>query len=312
MSERYEFGDFVFDSTSGTLTRKGVRVKLQAQPASVLRKLLAHHDRVVSREEMKQTLWANDTFVDFDKGLNFCVGQVRRALRDKAARSLYIRTVPKEGYQFIAPVRVVPAIPTEESTPPPRGRDVDSPALISPSGWTRFSFRSVLVMSAVTIILAFARWGYWAATRTHAEPVLAVLLFQADPGQPELQILANHLTDNVVVQLTGAGGRHYRVIGNAAVLRKPGEQRNLPEVASALHCSYAVLGQVQAEGGRILILAHLIRLSDLTHICVVRFGPASGDPLILETEAANRIAAEFATAMAKNPDRAPSFVAASL
>ena len=108
--ERYGFGEFEFDSGTRILTHKGRVVKLQAQPAQVLSVLLARSGRVVSREELKQAIWGEDTYVDFEKGLNFCMGQVRSALRESAAQPVYIRTIPKQGYQFIAPVQTVAAV----------------------------------------------------------------------------------------------------------------------------------------------------------------------------------------------------------
>ena len=107
-TERFQFGEFEFDCDSRVLTRKGREVSLQAQPALLLGLLLARRDQTVSREEAKLAIWGNDTHVDVEKGLNFCIGQVRAALRDDASRPVYIRTYPKLGYQFIAPVTAVP------------------------------------------------------------------------------------------------------------------------------------------------------------------------------------------------------------
>src|ERR1700761_9353953 len=105
-ADRFQFGEFEFDGANHVLSHKGREVKLQAQPALLLGVLLARRERTVSREELKLAIWGNDTHVDFEKGLNFCIAQVRAALRDEASRPLYIRTFPKTGYQFIAPVSV--------------------------------------------------------------------------------------------------------------------------------------------------------------------------------------------------------------
>ncbi len=102
---RYLFGPFEFDSATLDLRRDGTSVRLQSQPAQVLKALLEHTDQIVSRDDLRKSIWGDSTFVDFESGLNFCISQLRSALRDDASQPLYIRTVPKKGYQFIAPVR---------------------------------------------------------------------------------------------------------------------------------------------------------------------------------------------------------------
>src|SRR5215469_12901253 len=99
----YRFGLFEFDAGTRELRRDGVLVRLQAQPALVLASLVAHAGEVVSRDELHQVVWHADTFVDFERGLNFCVAQIRAALDDDASVPRFIRTIPKRGYQFIAP-----------------------------------------------------------------------------------------------------------------------------------------------------------------------------------------------------------------
>jgi DNA-binding winged helix-turn-helix (wHTH) protein len=100
----FHFGNFEFDASTFELRREGSLVRLQSQPAQVLALLLENHERTVSREELKSAIWGEATFVDFERGLNFCVSQVRSALKDSSSNSLYVRTFPKNGYRFVAPV----------------------------------------------------------------------------------------------------------------------------------------------------------------------------------------------------------------
>jgi DNA-binding winged helix-turn-helix (wHTH) protein/TolB-like protein len=290
--ERYGFGEFEFDAVARVLTHKGRLVKLQAQPAQVLSVLLARSGRVVSREELKQAIWGEDTYVDFEKGLNFCMGQVRSALRESAAQPVYIRTIPKQGYQFIAPVQTVAA----------HGEDLVQKKQITRRRWIPLTGVGIGVAA-----LALMAGLYLAGANARNDPKLAVLHFDAESNEPATQSLANSLTDDVVVQLTSKSGGHYRVIGNASILRKSREERDLGAIASSLGCRYAVLGQVQRQGDRVLILAHLIRLSDLTHIEVVRIERKLDDPMTIESEAAAEVASRFAAKMADRPDKAASF-----
>jgi len=102
---KYQFGLFEFDTEQLALSREGRPIRLQSQPAQVLAILVENAERVVSRDELKQAVWGHDTYVDFERGLNFCISQIRSALQDNVTRPLYIRTVPKSGYRFMAPVR---------------------------------------------------------------------------------------------------------------------------------------------------------------------------------------------------------------
>jgi len=102
---RVTFGPFQLDQQSSELRRSGVPVKLQPQPARLLVMLVSRPGELVSREQIRTQLWSADTFVDFDQSVNFCVRQIRAALRDDADQPCYLETVPKRGYRFIAPVQ---------------------------------------------------------------------------------------------------------------------------------------------------------------------------------------------------------------
>jgi eukaryotic-like serine/threonine-protein kinase len=110
------FGIYELDPRSGELRRDGVAVRLPPQPFRVLWMLASRPGVVVTREEIRQELWGNDTFVDFDGGLNFCINQIRRALRDSAESPRFVHTLPRRGYRFLASVENVAAPPVSEPT----------------------------------------------------------------------------------------------------------------------------------------------------------------------------------------------------
>ena len=103
----FRFGVFELDPHEELLWRSGVTVRMQPQPFKLLRLLVVEAGRLVTRDQIRAALWKNDTFVDFEQGVNFAIRQVREALDDDAERPLYIETVPKRGYRFLAPVEVV-------------------------------------------------------------------------------------------------------------------------------------------------------------------------------------------------------------
>src|SRR6516165_1852549 len=148
-AERVRFGIFEADLRSGELYRQGRRIKLHQQPFQVLAMLLEHPGEVVTREELRRTLWPADTFVNFDIGLNAAVRKLRRALHDSAEGPRYVETLPRRGYGFIAPVAGVatseagsgaevwgPEI--DERVPPPFEQAADQKVSWAASTWIRW------------------------------------------------------------------------------------------------------------------------------------------------------------------------------
>jgi len=96
------FGTFELDSTSGELRKRGRKIRLPNQPFQVLRLLVERAGDLVTREELQRMLWPSDTFVDFDIGLNSAIRQVRAALGDSAKNPVFVETVSRHGYRFVA------------------------------------------------------------------------------------------------------------------------------------------------------------------------------------------------------------------
>jgi TolB-like protein/Flp pilus assembly protein TadD len=99
------FAAFELDLRSGELRKSGVKISLQDQPFQVLALLVQHAGEVVTREELRRSLWAADTFVDFEDGLNTTIKKIRMALGDSAEHPRFIETLPRRGYRFILPVQ---------------------------------------------------------------------------------------------------------------------------------------------------------------------------------------------------------------
>src|SRR6266852_6768023 len=116
-SFRVRFGVFEADLRCGELHKQGIKIKLHDQPFQVLAMLLERPGELVTREQLYQKLWAADTFVDFDVGLNSAIKRLRDALGDSAEEPRYIETLPRRGYRFIAPLADRP----EQGTPETQG-----------------------------------------------------------------------------------------------------------------------------------------------------------------------------------------------
>src|SRR5215471_484861 len=254
---RYHFGLFEFDDVQLVLRQRQVVVALQLQPARVLACLLRNRERIVSRDELQKSVWGGSTFVDFNRGLNFCIAQVRSALGDDSSSPRYVRTVPKLGYQFIAPAQAVEEPSTNGLALPPHST---LQRRVSPR-WLLLLLLPVVSVAAV----------YQLAVRAKRSlPIIAVARFDNETGDPALTAFADALTDDVVAQLTNGGQGHFSVIGNARLLRVPREQRDLTVIGAQLNAKNIVLGQVMPAGNQTRILAHLIRLPEQTHLWVAR------------------------------------------
>jgi DNA-binding winged helix-turn-helix (wHTH) protein/Tfp pilus assembly protein PilF/TolB-like protein len=98
------FGAFELDAAAGELRKSGILLKLHPQPLRVLLLLAERPGQIVTREEIRHCLWGDNTFVDFERGINFCVNQIRSVMGDDAEHPRYIETLPRRGYRFIASV----------------------------------------------------------------------------------------------------------------------------------------------------------------------------------------------------------------
>src|SRR5438309_1069612 len=103
-SNIFRFGLFEADASGGTLVRNGVRIKIQDQPFRVLILLLERPGEIVSREQLRQRLWPEGTYVDFDGSLNVILKKLRAAIDENSDNPRFIETVPRRGYRFIPPV----------------------------------------------------------------------------------------------------------------------------------------------------------------------------------------------------------------
>jgi Tol biopolymer transport system component/DNA-binding winged helix-turn-helix (wHTH) protein len=174
---RLRFGAFEVDQASGRLFKGGTCIKLPPQPSKVLLLLLERSGEVVGRDEIQQRLWGDSTFVDFERGINFSINQIRGALCDNAQRPRYIETLPRVGYRFVAPVtsdgvadaagavagsprRVYPR-PSELSGKESTAGVESEVESASDVGSRRGRMYVLLVVAAVVAVLTLAAWRRW-------------------------------------------------------------------------------------------------------------------------------------------------------
>jgi Tol biopolymer transport system component/DNA-binding winged helix-turn-helix (wHTH) protein len=182
------FDSFQVDLSSNELFRSGVRVPIQEQPLQVLRLLLEAEGRVVTREQLCAALWPENTFVDFEHGVNTAVKKLRQALEDSAESPRFVETLPKVGYRFIVPVEWV-ADASGKSAPsrvvsigPPRPKPV--PPLAATEQVHRPAGRLWrMAPLAIGLLLLAAIGGYFLRPRLQPQPdKLTIVPFTTFPG----------------------------------------------------------------------------------------------------------------------------------
>jgi Tol biopolymer transport system component/DNA-binding winged helix-turn-helix (wHTH) protein len=157
------FGIFEADLETGELRKNGVKVPLQGQPFQVCALLLEHAGELVTREELRQKVWPEDTFVDFEQALNTAIAKIRLALGDEAVNPRFVETLPRRGYRFIGPVtkpdsKVVaqPAAPAE--------------APVTRKGWfERPTARRSWLLAATTLLILLSGFGIWRSAKNRAD-----------------------------------------------------------------------------------------------------------------------------------------------
>ncbi len=246
----YRFGLFEANPSTGELSKKGLRVKLQEQPFRLLCLLLENPGGIVSRENVRERLWPANTFVEFDASLSVAVGKLRDALADDAENPRFIETVPRRGYRFIAPVETISASPVAPTAQGPvalplspevttREHFLPPIAVSIPSPETKSNFKPVAAtLLALVALTALAFYKFIPRIRGASSPAptaapalapvplrrsVAILGFRNLPGRPEENWLSTAFAEMLNTEL--AAGGTLRMVSGEDVARA---RRELP------------------------------------------------------------------------------------
>ena len=264
IAHRLRFADFEADLRTGELHRGGERVRLPDQSFRILGMLLERPGELVTREELRQKLWAADTFVDFDVGLNSAIRRLRDALGDSADQPRFVETLPRRGYRFIAelaPVtnhQPIAAVPTEitpsaanaeaTGTPKPHRRQ---PAMF----WMAVT---VAVLAAVVGVILWQRHNSVLPSSTRFTRIV-VLPLDNHTGDASQQYLADGITDALITDLTEIRALH--VSSRMSSSRFRGSQKTLQEITKELQVDVVLGGSVSRAGDRVRVDAQLMSSS---------------------------------------------------
>ncbi len=290
----YRFGAFTLDARTGELSNAGSRTPLRDQALQLLLALLERPGDVVTREELTSRLWAEGTFVDFDRGLNKAVNHLREALGDSAEHPRFIETLPRKGYRFIAPVaRPAPEVEQAPSNEPGRVSRV------------RVWVAVAALVTCLGIVIGVNAGGTrtWLGTRWRPAPqisALAVIPLENLSRDPEQEYFADGMTDALITGLAKVGS--VRVTSRTSVMRFKGTKKTVADIGRELNVDAVVEGTVTRSGSRVRITAQLIQVSTDMHLWAEAYERDLSEVLDLQREVATDIARRI-NALVKPLDR---------
>ena len=304
------FGVFELDAHSGELRKNGIRIKLQQQPLQVLSLLLDRPGEVVTREELRERLWPQDVYVDFDRGLNKAMGKLRDALGDSADSPHFIETLPKVGYRFVAPV--APATSADSVTN--SGASTPESAAPRVKGRHKWLTATVLIGLLASAVLAAFLAGFGPSRvrnrlrGTGDRPVraIAVLPLSNLSGDPAQEYFVDGMTDELITSLARLGD--VQVISRTSVMQYKNAKKPLPQIGRELNVEAIIEGSVSRSGERVRITAQLVDAATDQHIWAQTYERELGDVLLLQDEAARDIAQEVHVRIRSNAGDQPSRV----
>ncbi|MBI3406476.1 MAG: winged helix-turn-helix domain-containing protein [Acidobacteria bacterium] len=295
------FGEFELDPVSGELRKGEITMRLKPQPVRVLTLLARNAGRAVLREEIRNEIWGQETFVDFERGLNSCITQIRAALGDDADAPRYIETLPRRGYRFIAAVE-----PDEISSLPITETESVQPQKTRPWLWIAGPALALLVVTSIFL---------WPRSPKAAAPPLGkiklvVLPFERLDGNAEEDYFGEGMTEELITQLASLQSQRLGVIARTSAMHYRKSSKTVREIGQELGVNYVLEGSIRSidgvggKQGRIRITAQLIQVNDQTHLWAETFERDAKDLVNVQAEVARKVAQSLAIELLPNREAA--------
>ena len=292
------FGAYEVSLQSGEVRKAGLRIRVQQQPMKLLEILLERPGEVVTREELRSRVWADESFGDFDQAVNIAIAKLRSALGDSADNPRFIETLPKRGYRFIADVSVVDAdarpkrsefaagdLPATEPGDKLQGAGL----AVAPK---RRLWPALRVIVALALVLGLPILAVWLFRSRGRAPTgirsLAVLPLDNLSGDASQNYFADGMTDELITDLAQISA--LRVISRTSVMVYKGARKPLPQIARELNVDAVVEGTVLRSGEQVRITAQLIEASTDKHLWSQSYEGELRDTLALQNRVARTIA----------------------
>jgi TolB-like protein/DNA-binding winged helix-turn-helix (wHTH) protein len=287
------FGIYELDLKNGELRKAGQRLKLQPQPFKVLAILAVRAGETVTREEIQRQVWGEELFVDFERGLNVCIQQIRGALNDDADAPRYIETLPKRGYRFLAPVEKLEAQAQIAASGVASEQISAVPSAHPKVKRLRLGVALVSGFLVISVLLYFAKISNRFPFRNVAKSIrsVAVLPFDNFSGDPEQQYFADGMTEALIAELGQI--RDLRVPSRTSVMLYKRANKPLRQIAQELAVDALLEGSVTRSGDRVEITVQLLDGSRDQHLWGGTYDRDFRDVLALQHELARAITAEL-------------------
>jgi TolB-like protein/DNA-binding winged helix-turn-helix (wHTH) protein len=304
-AELVRVGDFELNVRTGELFPVGsapaaagsAKVLLREQPFQILRILVERHGDIVTRQEIRQILWANDTVVEFDRSINVAMAILRKTLADDADHPIYIETLARRGYRLIAPVEWQHSSPADTLA--------TTEALASTEGQVsergpearKYSPKAGLLVASA-FVLAIVGYVSWRQSRDITpQPskriMLAVLPFENLTGDPGKEYLADGLTEQTISQLGRLNPNELGVIARTSVMGYKHRDERLEQIGKDLSVHYVLENSLRQSPGLLRITSQLIRVKDQSHLWSHDYDYRAQDVLTVEDELAKAVAQEI-------------------
>jgi TolB-like protein/DNA-binding winged helix-turn-helix (wHTH) protein/Tfp pilus assembly protein PilF len=291
MTDRiYRFADFELDVSQGALRVGQSSIPLQQKPLLLLTALLEQPQRVVTREQLRERMWGNGTFVDYEQGINVAIKKVRSALGDSAENPRFIETVAKRGYRFLLPV--------EKTGGDPAAAQVShSKPLAVAKVWPRRQLVGLAIASLALVSLALLAGAFrqHAPQRAfaHGKATLMVVPLDNLSGDTEQEYFSDGITEEITTQLARLDPNHLAVIGRLTATRYKHSGKDIAQIGKEVPVDYVLEGSVRREQTRIRATLQLIEVASQTHVWANEYDRDLGDALSLQREIATAVAGEI-------------------
>ena len=308
LPELVRFGTFELNVRTAELVSIGTaaveagsaKVLLREQPFQILRILVERQGNIVTRQEIRQILWPDDTVVEFDRSINVAMAILRKALADDADHPKYIETLARRGYRLVAPVEwqqsstaAQDSLEPQADTLPRIEGQISEREPGAPKPW-----RKAAVMGACAVILVAVGYMSWRHFRDATPPSsqkirLAVLPFANLTGDPDKEYLADGLTEEMISQLGRLNPEQLGVIARTSVMGYKHKDVRLDQIARDLSVQYVLENSLRESGDHLRLTAQLIQVKDQTHLWSQDYDYAAKDTLNVEVEVAKAVAREI-------------------
>lgn len=300
------FGVFEVDLKACELRKHGLRLKLPEQPFHILALLLEKPGEIFTRDELRSRLWRDDTFVDFDHGLNNAVMKLREVLGDSSDNPRFVETIPRRGYRFIAPVEEavyssqVHAVPeTIKLGGQPdltASGQIEAALPLEATASPRVYLRRVRLVISVALavfVVAAAIFYYGRSGHAVSEHSTSLIVLPLDnlSGDKDQEYFADGMTDELIANL--AKIRSLRVISRSTAMAYKATHKPLSQIARELNVDAVVEGTVLRVGNRVRITAELVQVSTDRHLWADTYESQIGDVLTLQNRVSSAIVNEI-------------------